>query len=309
MSMAVPGGMRPGGVSDDARAMMLFEANKKAPVIAYLLWFFLGLLGAHNFYLKRTGVAVAQLILTLTLVGIVVTIVWTIVDAFLIPGWVRRHNTLLASQLGGGMQAWMAAALAPSGPSFWSEFLSLRGRASRSRYWLTLLVVLLISIPFGIAVAFLGQVILGYSPELTHGDYTHPFQLVNLALTLGLSVPLVLAGMRRLQDRGKSPHWGWLFFAAPLALGIAAQVSTGLLHPLVFVLNVPFSILRDLAHSLSTQATADQVYGYFAQRSPYLALGGVSMAISVWALIELGCLRGTVGSNRFGTDPLERAAA
>jgi hypothetical protein len=48
MAMGVPGGMRPGGVSDDARAMMLFEANKKAPAIAYLLWFFLGLFGAHN---------------------------------------------------------------------------------------------------------------------------------------------------------------------------------------------------------------------------------------------------------------------
>jgi TM2 domain-containing membrane protein YozV len=64
------------------------------------LWFFLGLLGAHNFYLKRTGVAVAQLILSITLVGAVVTLVWVIVDAFLIPGWVRRQNNLLAMQLG-----------------------------------------------------------------------------------------------------------------------------------------------------------------------------------------------------------------
>ena len=47
-----------GGLSNDARVMMLFEANKKAAVVAYLLWFFLGLFGAHNFYLKRTGVAV-----------------------------------------------------------------------------------------------------------------------------------------------------------------------------------------------------------------------------------------------------------
>src|SRR5205085_11493086 len=38
-----------GGLSNDARVMMLFEANKKAAVVAYLLWFFLGLFGAHNF--------------------------------------------------------------------------------------------------------------------------------------------------------------------------------------------------------------------------------------------------------------------
>jgi len=89
-----------GGLSSDARAILLFQANKKEPVVAYLLWLFLGLLGAHNFYLKRTGVAVAQLILTLTLIGMLITFVWVIVDAFLIPGWVTNQNTLLAAQLG-----------------------------------------------------------------------------------------------------------------------------------------------------------------------------------------------------------------
>jgi TM2 domain-containing membrane protein YozV len=89
-----------GGLSADARAMMLFEANKKSPVVAYVLWFFLGIFGAHNFYLKRTGVAVTQLILSITLIGMIVTVVWVLVDAFLIPGFVRNQNNLLAAQLG-----------------------------------------------------------------------------------------------------------------------------------------------------------------------------------------------------------------
>jgi TM2 domain-containing membrane protein YozV len=89
-----------GGLSNDARALMLFEANKKTVLVAYLFWFFLGLFGGHNFYLKRTGVAVAQLILSLTMVGILITIVWVLIDAFLIPGWVRNQNNLLAAQLG-----------------------------------------------------------------------------------------------------------------------------------------------------------------------------------------------------------------
>jgi hypothetical protein len=63
------------GLSSDTRAMMLFEANKKTALVAYILWF-LGLFGGHNFYLKRTGVAVAQLILTLTIVGMLITVVW-----------------------------------------------------------------------------------------------------------------------------------------------------------------------------------------------------------------------------------------
>jgi TM2 domain-containing membrane protein YozV len=109
MAGELPIGMRhtiqqQGGLSSDTRALMLFEANKKTAVVAYLLWFFLGLLGGHNFYLKRTGVAVglavAQLILSLTMVGLVITIVWVLIDAFLIPGWVRNQNNLLAAQLG-----------------------------------------------------------------------------------------------------------------------------------------------------------------------------------------------------------------
>jgi len=101
----LPPGMRhqinqSGGLSNDARVLMLYEANKKTALVAYLLWFFLGLFGAHNFYLGRTGVAVAQLILSLILVGMIITIFWVLVDAFLIPSWVRQQNNLLAAQLG-----------------------------------------------------------------------------------------------------------------------------------------------------------------------------------------------------------------
>jgi uncharacterized membrane protein YhaH (DUF805 family) len=34
----------------------------------------------------------------------------------------------------------------------------------------------------------------------------------------------------------------------------------------------------------------------------------VAFAITVWAFVELGCLRGTVGPNQYGPDPLEPAA-
>jgi len=88
------------GLSTDARAMMMFEVNRKEACVAYVLWFFFGYFGAHNFYLKRIGIAVAQLLLTLTIVGLAITFFWHLVDAFLIPGRVRRENTLLAWTLG-----------------------------------------------------------------------------------------------------------------------------------------------------------------------------------------------------------------
>lgn len=92
--------LQKGGLSNDTRALMLFEANKKSALVAYLLWIFVGVFGGHNFYLKRTGVAVTQLILSITVVGLVITVFWVLVDAFLIPGWVRNQNNMLAMQLG-----------------------------------------------------------------------------------------------------------------------------------------------------------------------------------------------------------------
>jgi TM2 domain-containing membrane protein YozV len=108
--MADIGPQKAESMGSDARSIMLFEANKKSVGVAFALWFFLGLFGGHRFYSGRTGSAVAQLLLTI--VGFVLAIIsigwliilgvaiWVIVDAFLIPGWIRNHNNLLAHQLG-----------------------------------------------------------------------------------------------------------------------------------------------------------------------------------------------------------------
>jgi hypothetical protein len=45
-----PGIAQHSALSPDTRALMLFEANKKSALVAYILWVFLGLFGGHNFY-------------------------------------------------------------------------------------------------------------------------------------------------------------------------------------------------------------------------------------------------------------------
>src|SRR2546423_8465784 len=40
-----------------------------------------------------------------------------------------------------------------------------------------------------------------------------------------------------------------------------------------------------------------------------ILLGIGAFAVSIWALVELGFLRGTSGPNRFGADPLQREVA
>ncbi len=100
MDMPIAGRPMPGTISNDTRAILLFEANKTELFVVYILLFALGWLGAHNFYLQRTGIAIAQLILTITLIGFIITLVWVLVDAFLVPGIVRGRNNALATQLG-----------------------------------------------------------------------------------------------------------------------------------------------------------------------------------------------------------------
>jgi len=79
-------------------AQSAYEDRKTSLVVAYLLWFFLGAWGAHRFYLGRKGSAIAMLILGLTFVGLLVTGIWALVDAFLIPGIAQAKDSEIKRQ-------------------------------------------------------------------------------------------------------------------------------------------------------------------------------------------------------------------
>ncbi len=68
-------------------------------VVAYLLLIFFGLLGAHRFYMGRTGSGVAMLILTVTMVGLPITVIWAFVDLFLLPGIAREERDAMRQRL------------------------------------------------------------------------------------------------------------------------------------------------------------------------------------------------------------------
>ena len=92
-----------------------------------------------------------------------------------------------------------------------------------------------------------------------------------LVVLVVIYIPLIwislAIGAKRLHDRDKSAWWLLLFYLAPSVLSAAANHAGDV------------SIILHLA----------------------------SFAITVWAFVELGCLRGTVGPNRFGPDPLAPA--
>lgn len=97
--------------------------------------------------------------------------------------------------------------------------------------------------------------------------------LVDAAFVLPMLVMLVSCvaiAVRRLHDRNKSAWWMLLFYVAPPVIQALAPIG-------------------DL------------------DSSAFVWLMVLSGALSVWALIELGCLAGTRGPNRYGSDPLAPA--
>lgn len=86
---------------DPRTQQLIFETQRKSTGVTYLLWLFFGFLGAHRFYLGRTGSGIAQLLMFLSVVGIIPLAFWWLVDAFKIPEMVRDENVKTIRELGG----------------------------------------------------------------------------------------------------------------------------------------------------------------------------------------------------------------
>ncbi|WP_293380244.1 TM2 domain-containing protein [Phenylobacterium sp. SCN 70-31] len=103
------------GLSADAQALMAFQTGKKSAGAAYLLWFFLGGVGAHRFYMGLTGSAIGQLVLSVLgwatiwfgigFLFLAALGIWLLIDLFTLAGKVKTHNMMLMAKLSGGSSA------------------------------------------------------------------------------------------------------------------------------------------------------------------------------------------------------------
>ena len=100
------------------------------------------------------------------------------------------------------------------------------------------------------------------------------FQALNSMLGIVILISSIAVGVKRLHDRNKSGWYLLLFYLVPSIL-----VVIGVL------------------------------IGAFVEDSTIIAtvLGLLAFAIGVWAFIEMGCLRGTIGVNQYGPDPVAPA--
>jgi TM2 domain-containing membrane protein YozV len=75
------------------RAQSEYDDAKKSSGVAYLLWFALGVVGAHRFYLGNKGMGIAM-ILTLGGLG-----VWTLIDVFFIGKRLSQVNQVTKQRI------------------------------------------------------------------------------------------------------------------------------------------------------------------------------------------------------------------
>jgi len=90
--------------------------------------------------------------------------------------------------------------------------------------------------------------------------------ILAIVIYVVIAVSGIFVGIKRLHDRDKSGWWLLVFYLVP---GVLSGVG---------------------------EASGMQIV--------VMITGLISLAIAIWMFVELGCLRGTVGDNQYGSDPL-----
>lgn len=75
------------------------DEESKAPFQAYVLWFFLGWLGAHRFYVGHSKSGLAMLLLTLSMVGLPISILWWLADSVRLGGLLQEERDLVRDRI------------------------------------------------------------------------------------------------------------------------------------------------------------------------------------------------------------------
>jgi len=161
--------------------------------------------------------------------------------------------------------------------------LRFHGRIDRFTYWRMVALHILVVI-FGLAI--LAQVHVGDGPGPTFS-----LVLVLGVVIIGIIIPAFVIGAKRLHDRDKSAWWLLLFYVIPdvlLGVGIYADVAS--------------------------EVAAGCMFAAFSGRKcpgSWTAIVCVvaALAIEIWTVVELGCLPGIAGPNRYGPEPVGDAEA
>jgi uncharacterized membrane protein YhaH (DUF805 family) len=143
-------------------------------------------------------------------------------------------------------------------------YTSFDGRINRAKYWLATIILVILILVIMFAIGFA----LGMS--LDAEDFK--FKAVIFVFQLITLYPSAAVMVKRLHDRNR-PGYFAAFMLGPIILKSATDL---------------LGLTGDVEH----QSALD-----------YLFLAA-TLGVGIWFFIELGCLRGTIGDNQYGPDPL-----
>lgn len=110
-----------------------------------------------------------------------------------------------------------------------------------------------------------------------------------------MSLPQALFSFRGRINRKK---W-WLMIIGIIRIFVCFTAT-------IFSIVASSNALFGFGHILSLWSLAlDTKRWHDRDKSAWWVLIGLLPIIQIWAFVELGCLKGTSGPNRFGPDPLE----
>ena len=151
----------------------------------------------------------------------------------------------------------------------WGHFLfGFSGRINRAKFWLWILLYIIAAIVVGGLI---------YAVNSSTVDAIAPAAFGLIAFITGLAVYT-----KRLHDRNKSAWWLLVFWVLPTALVLIGAAVAAL------------SSDSDAGGNPSLAGAIIALVFIF-----------VGFGLFVWAFVELACLRGTIGQNAYGPDPLE----
>jgi len=155
----------------------------------------------------------------------------------------------------------------------WGNLLfGFSGRINRAKWWLAILIYIIVGVVAAIIAAVVGE---------------NVGNLVSLAAVIPQVWIALAAGAKRLHDLNRTAAWLVLFVLGPVVLIILFFVMAGM------------DVLLALAAGDLDASTLARIGTTGA------LLGLAWLILAIWALIWFGCLRGTVGPNQYGPDPLE----
>jgi uncharacterized membrane protein YhaH (DUF805 family) len=149
-------------------------------------------------------------------------------------------------------------------PSFGQFYFSARGRISRSQYWLRFFLPVF---AIGIVLAIVAGV---------GGEAAKSLQTIWQLVVLWPSIAVLI---KRIHDRDKSGALVWALYG-----------------PLIPAVIVTIAAVVAVAAGGGEAAWALIIVAVVL----WVAVAGVA----IWFFIEFGCMRGTIGPNRFGPDPV-----